>query len=300
MLKVAWSEVYNHPLPENHRFPMVKYDLIKEQLLYEGTLSGNNFFTPRPLDHQWILTTHNSDYLQKLLRLDFNKSEIRKTGFPLTKDLVDREIIIMGGTFECCYYALDTGISLNIAGGTHHAYADHGEGFCLLNDQAIAANFLLNSKLAKKILIVDLDVHQGNGTAKLFQGRDDVYTLSIHGQNNYPYKKEWSDCDVALPDNTNDKTYLTILEQVLKKSIEIHEPDFILYQCGVDALANDKLGRMGMTINGIKERDRFIFNLASSEGIPIVASMGGGYSTKLSDIIECHSNTFRLAQEIYF
>lgn len=300
MLQVAWSPVYNHPLPENHRFPMVKYDLIKEQLQYEGTLSESNFFTPKSLDHQWILTTHSTAYLNKLLNLQLNKAEIRRTGFPLTKSLVDREIVIMGGTLECCQYALETGVSLNIAGGTHHAYSDHGEGFCLLNDLAIAANYLIAADLAKRVLIVDLDVHQGNGTASLFAQRDDVYTLSIHGQNNYPYKKEWSDCDVALPDGTDDERYLAILDEVIDETIRLHSPDFVLYQCGVDVLANDKLGRIGMTVHGIKERDRLLFNVASSKGIPVVASMGGGYSEKLADIIECHANTFRLAQEIYF
>ncbi len=279
---------------------MIKYDLIREQLLYEGTLREDHFFTPDPLDEKWILTTHSSPYLESLHQLNLSKAAIRKMGFPLSKQLIQREITIAGGTVACCEYAMNYGISMNVAGGTHHAYRNHGEGFCLLNDQAIAANYVIHRELATKVLIVDLDVHQGNGTASLFRTSDQVVTLSIHGANNYPLKKEFSTVDIALPDGARDQLYLQVLEKTLVRLLEIHKPDFMFYQSGVDALDNDKLGRIGLSIQGLKERDRLVLSHAKKHQIPLVASMGGGYSSKLSDIIECHANTFRLAQEIYF
>ena len=198
MLKISWSEIYSHPLPENHRFPMVKYELLPEQLLYEGTINYKNLFEPELLEESLILSTHQAEYWNKLKNLSLTKSEIRKTGFPLSKQLVDREITIINGTVQCAVYALQYGISMNIAGGTHHAFTDRGEGFCLLNDIAVASNYLLNNNLARQILIVDLDVHQGNGTAEIFRNEERVFTFSMHGANNYPLHKECSNLDIAL------------------------------------------------------------------------------------------------------
>jgi acetoin utilization deacetylase AcuC-like enzyme len=206
----------------------------------------------------------------------------------------------MNGTLQCALYALKYGISMNIAGGTHHAFTNCGEGFCLLNDNAIAANYLLKNNLAYRILIVDLDVHQGNGTAEIFQNNNKVFTFSMHGEKNYPLHKEKSDLDIELPDGINDKQYLDLLVPALNKCIELHEPDFIFYQCGVDVLASDKLGRLALSINGCKERDKIVLELAKKHKIPIVCSMGGGYSEKISDIVEAHANTYRLAQQIFF
>ncbi|MCL4154281.1 UNVERIFIED_CONTAM: hypothetical protein GTU68_008621 [Idotea baltica] len=189
---------------------------------------------------------------------------------------------------------------MNIAGGTHHAYADRGEAFCMLNDQAIGARFLQNNKLANKILIVDLDVHQGNGTAKIFQEDTSVFTFSMHGKSNYPFKKEESDLDIPLENNTDDTTYLKILKKTLPKLIDNQKPDFIYYLCGVDVVASDKLGKLGMTLEGCKERDRFVLEMCKQYNIPVMCSMGGGYSPDIKTIIEAHANTFRLAQEIFF
>jgi acetoin utilization deacetylase AcuC-like enzyme len=189
---------------------------------------------------------------------------------------------------------------MNIAGGTHHAFRDRGEGFCMLNDQAIAANYLIKNNKAKKILIVDLDVHQGNGTASIFKENNNVFTLSFHGKKNYPFKKEKSDLDVEFLDKTNDEFYLNELKEILPKVFEKFEPDFVFYLAGVDVLENDKLGRLSMTIEGCKQRDRFVLELCKKNNLPLQISMGGGYSVNIKDILEAHSNTYRLAQEIYF
>ncbi len=300
MLKIAWSPVYCLPLPEGHRFPMQKYNLLPEQLLYEGTINSYHLFEPKPISENNILLTHTQDWLDKLNSLSLSSSEIRKTGFPLTEELVIREKTIMQGTIEAATYALENGIAMNIAGGTHHAFTNKGEGFCLLNDNAIAANYLLNKKLVKKILIVDLDVHQGNGTAEIFNKNEQVFTFSMHGKKNYPFHKEISDLDIELEDGTDDKTYLSILDDTLQKLVDDIEPEFIFFQSGVDVIETDKLGKLGLTLNGCKERDRMVLNLAKQNNIPLCASMGGGYSARISDIIEAHANTYRLAQEIYF
>lgn len=300
MLKIAYSPLYKLDLPEGHRFPMEKYELLPEQLLYEGTVTSSNFFEPTDLDKKWILNTHDSTYFEKLIRLDLSKSEIRKTGFPLTRALIEREIHIMQGSIEASVFALENGIAMNIAGGTHHAFTDRGEGFCLLNDIAISANYLLENQLAKKVLVVDLDVHQGNGTAQIFENKEQVFTFSMHGASNYPMHKEKSDLDIGLPDKIQDEEYLGLLKKNLIPLIDKCQPDFIIYQCGVDVLESDKLGRLGMTIQGCKERDRIVLELAKINHIPIMCCMGGGYSPKISNIIEAHANTYRLAQEIFF
>jgi acetoin utilization deacetylase AcuC-like enzyme len=300
MLKIAWSESYVLPLPPNHRFPMSKYEVLPQQLLHEGTITYENIFKPMPLEEKWITLTHDANYWQKLSSLLLTPQEIRRTGFPLTRELVDREITIANGTIECALFAITHGVAMNIAGGTHHAFKNKGEGFCLLNDIAIAANYLLHEKLAKQILVVDLDVHQGNGTAQIFKNDPRVFTFSMHGANNYPLFKEESDLDIGLPDFANDLFYIKTLDAHLKNLIDQVEPDFIFYQSGVDILTTDKLGKLSVTREGCKQRDRIVLNVAKQNNIPLVASMGGGYSPDFKDIIEAHANTFRLAQEIYF
>lgn len=300
MLKIAWSEIYNHPLPPGHRFPMEKYDLLPEQLLYEGSITRENLFAPRKLTEKEILSTHDRDYWERLKSLSLSRKEERRSGFPLSELIVEREITINAGTIQTAEFALKYGIAMNVAGGTHHAYTNRAEGFCFLNDIAIASNYLLNKGLAKQILVVDLDVHQGNGTAEIFQNEPRVFTFSMHGANNYPLHKEKSDLDVALPDKTEDKTYLKLLDNHLKTLLDEVQPDFIFFQSGVDVLATDKLGRLGMTIEGCKKRDEMVIGLAKNNRIPLVASMGGGYSEQIKDIIEAHANTFRVAQDIHF
>ncbi len=300
MLKIAYHPIYKHPLPDGHRFPMIKYELLPKQLLHEGTCSEANFFEPQFPDPAPILAVHTQHYYQQLTELSLDRKAIRKTGFPLSQELIDRELIITDGTIKASKYALEHGIAMNIAGGTHHAYTGHGEAFCLLNDQAIGARYLLKKGLAKNILIVDLDVHQGNGTAEIFRSDPSVFTFSMHGASNYPFKKEQSDLDIPLADKTTDKEYLKILKKTLPKLIETQRPDFIYYLCGVDILASDKLGKLSCTIEGCKERDRFVLQTCIEHSIPIMCSMGGGYSPDIKIIIDAHANTFRLAQDLLF
>ena len=300
MLKIAWAPVYAHQLPEHHRFPMEKYNLLPQQLIYEGTIGREHLFAPDPLDESIILKTHSPSYWDKLKQQTLSKQEIRKTGFPLSSALVEREKIIANGTLQASLFALQYGIAMNIAGGTHHAFEDRGEGFCLLNDIAISANFLLSHTAIERVLVVDLDVHQGNGTAQLFANNPSVFTFSMHGSSNYPLQKEKSDLDIALPDFTPDALYLsTLIENINRLFLEF-KPQFIFYQAGVDILETDKLGRLAVSMAGCKERDRIVLEKCKEENIPLTVTMGGGYSEKLSQIIEAHANTFRVAQHIFF
>ena len=300
MLKIAWHPCYAHPLPNNHRFPMEKYDLLPLQLLHEGTIIKSNIFEPNPASEEQILAVHDKEYWEKLTNLSLSRQEERKTGFPLSKELITREVTIMGGSIMACDFALENGIAMNVAGGTHHAYSNSGEGFCLLNDLAISARHLQNHHGLEKILIIDLDVHQGNGTAAIFEGDNSVFTFSMHGGKNYPMHKEKSDWDIPLEDGISDEEYLSLLEKALPELLDKAKPDFILYQCGVDVLTTDKLGRMNMTLEGCKRRDEMVLQFAFSNKIPLMASMGGGYSPEIKVIVEAHANTYRLAQEIYF
>jgi len=300
MLKIAWSPIYAHPLPEGHRFPMIKYELLPQQLIHEGTITEANLFAPEPLPEKYITNTHCPTYWQKLKNLDLTRQEERRTGFPLTAQLVEREITIAQGTIDCANFALQHGAAMNIAGGTHHAFTNRGEGFCLLNDVAIAANYLIEKKLAQQILVVDLDVHQGNGTAEIFKQQAQVFTFSMHGAKNFPMQKEQSDLDIALPDATNYDFYLAQLHQHLPKLIAQIKPDFVFYISGVDVLEEDQLGRLSLSLTGCKMRDRFVIEQCYYNKLPVVAVMGGGYSKSIKTILEAHSNTFRLAQSIYF
>ena len=300
MLKIAWTPQYAHALPEGHRFPMLKYELLPEQLLYEGTITPDNIFAPQPLPTQIILDTHDAHYWHRLSNLQLTPAEIRKTGFPLSEQLVEREVVIMNGTVQAALFARDFGIGMNIAGGTHHAFTDRGEGFCLLNDMAIAANYLLRHTPITRILMIDLDVHQGNGTAQIFADDPRVFTFSMHGGNNYPLHKEKSDMDVPLPDGIEDKPYLKLLHDTLTRLMEQVQPEFVFYQSGVDILATDKLGRLKVSMAGCKARDRFVLETCRRHGVPVTVSMGGGYSEKIADIVEAHANTFRLAQYLFF
>ena len=298
-LRIAYHPAYVHPLRVGHRFPMVKYELIPAQLLYEGIVSEASFFTPQLADLSSITHTHDAQYIQDLIDLSLEGRMIRRIGFPLSKALVDRERYILDGTIQASLYALEHGVAFNVAGGTHHAGRDFGEGFCLLNDQAVAANYLLSNRLASNILIIDLDVHQGNGTAHIFEGQPSVYTFSMHGDKNFPFIKEHSDLDIPLPDGVDDTTYLTLLEQHLQNIFMNFDPDFVFYQAGVDILATDKLGKLKLTAAGCRRRDEIVLTTCYQKGIPIQISMGGGYSEHIKDIVNAHINTYKAAIDIY-
>lgn len=300
MLKISHSSLFPHPLPAGHRFPMEKYELIPEQLLYEGTIEEDNLYEPEMISEEIILMTHSETYWHKLKYGTLSAREIRKTGFPYSERLIRRGRHICMGTIQNVRYAQQFGIAMNSAGGTHHAYADHGEGFCLFNDFAVAANYLLSLGEISKVLIVDLDVHQGNGTAALFQNDPRVFTFSMHCESNYPLHKEKSDLDIGLAPFTRDDTYLRILGNTLPALIQQVEPDIVFYLAGVDILETDKLGKLSMTKAGCRARDEFVFKTCKANGLPVIVSLGGGYSPRIKDIVEAHCNTFRLAQELWF
>ncbi|ANQ49978.1 histone deacetylase [Flammeovirga sp. MY04] len=300
MLKIAYHPCYGHPVEAGHRFPMDKYPLLIEQLLYEGTITEDNIFSPDPVDEKYVLSTHTKEYWEKLKNQTISYREARKIGLPMSDALVKRELIITQGTIECTEFAFQNGVAMNIAGGTHHAYTDHGEGFCLLNDFAVAANYLIQEKGLERILIIDLDVHQGNGTAEIFQDNSKVFTFSMHGKNNYPMHKEKSDLDIPLEDQTTDSTYLSILKKYIDVLFNEIEPQFVFFLSGVDILSSDKLGKLGMSIQGCKERDEIVLKYCHDHNVPVAISMGGGYSPQLHIIIEAHANTFRIANNIYF
>ncbi len=299
MVKIAYDKIYAHPLPEGHRFPMLKYELIPEQLLHEGSITPDNLFSPGPCSEDIIMLTHERGYYDRIINQTLSEKEQRHIGFPQSPALAQREVVIAQGTIDCCRYAMDFGVALNVAGGTHHAYADKGAGFCLLNDMAIAANYLLNRKLAEQILIIDLDVHQGNGTAKLFEHNPNVFTFSMHGAHNYPFHKEQSDLDVPLQDGTDEESYLSILFETLPPLLRNVRPDFAFYLSGVDILHTDKFGKLNVTIDGCRQRDKFVFGQLKSAQIPVAVAMGGGYSPDIRNIVEAHCNTFRTALALY-
>jgi acetoin utilization deacetylase AcuC-like enzyme len=299
ILQIAFAPIYAHPLPEGHRFPMLKYELIPAQLLHEGCITTENIFAPQPCTDEIILWTHDAEYLDKLKHQTLTAREQRHIGFPQSPQLTERELIIAQGTIDCCHFALKSGVALNVAGGTHHAFKDRGEGFCMLNDMAVAANYLLKQGMAKQILIIDLDVHQGNGTAKIFEHEPRVFTFSMHGQHNYPFHKEKSDLDIPLKDGIEDAEYLSLLNEHLSHLIDTVQPDFAFFLSGVDILNTDRYGKLKVSINGCRQRDEFVFSTLKKYRIPCAVSMGGGYSADVKIITEAHCNTFRMAKDIY-
>ena len=278
---------------------MAKYDLLPEQLLYEGTASASDFFAPTLLREEDLLRTHTAEYWRRLQAGELTRKEARAIGFPLSPKLLTRGRHIAQGTLDCARYAMREGVALNIAGGTHHSFADRGEGFCVFNDIAIAANVLLDAGEVSRVLVVDLDVHQGNGTAKLFGGDARVFTLSFHGERNYPLRKERSDLDVGFADETGDDEYLAKLAEVLGPLLDAFRPELVFYLSGVDVLAADKLGRLALSIDGCRERDRVVLEACAARELPVAVAMGGGYAERLATIVEAHANTYRVARAVY-
>ena len=278
---------------------MLKYELLAEQLIWEGTLRESDMFHPELLSEEVALLTHTREWWHKMNQVTLTPSEIRAIGFPVNERFVIRGRHISQGTLQCALYALEHGCALNVAGGTHHAFANRGEGFCCFNDQAVAASYLLDRGLASRILIIDLDVHQGNGTASIFEHEPRVFTFSMHGEKNYPLRKERSSLDIGLPDGITDEPYLKMLRDALPRIADEFQPDFVFYQSGVDILETDKLGRLSVTRAGCRTRDEIVFSFCRRNRLPVVASMGGGYSPRIADIVEAHANTFRVAAEVF-
>lgn len=290
---IAWHPIFKHPLPERHRFPMIKYELLPEQLLSEGVITDRDLFEPESIERSLLEGIHCSSYLEKLFSLSLDRKEERDIGLPLSQTLISRELTIAGGTVQAARAALERGIGFNIAGGTHHAGTHWGEGFCLLNDQAVAAGYLIRKQGLRRILFIDLDVHQGNGTADIFKDDDRVFTFSMHGQKNYPFKKEQSDWDVGLPDGTSGKEYLPILSEKLDELYERSQPEFVFFQAGADVLETDKLGRLKLSMEDCRQRDQLVFRFCKKWQLPVQVSMGGGYSNQISHIVNAHCNTYK-------
>jgi len=276
---------------------MQKYALLPQQLLHEGIAEPTDFHMPSKVSLETLCLAHTADYVHKFVHLQLSHKEALPIGFVQNQQLVDRELTLVQGTIEAALWALRTAeVGFNIAGGTHHAFSDRGEGFCMLNDQAVAAAYLLAHTAVRKVLIIDLDVHQGNGTAEIFRHDPRVFTFSMHAEGNYPFVKEQSDRDIALPTGTTDAAYLSVLTSVLPEIITTHQPDFVFYQSGVDVLSSDKLGKLSLSVQGCADRDRFVFNLCRQYHLPVQCSMGGGYSPQLSAILRAHTNTFMMSQ----
>lgn len=298
MVKIAYHPLYAHPLPEGHRFPMLKYELIPAQLLHEGVITADNLFAPELLSEENVLLSHDPGYWAQLRDLTLSEREQRRIGFPLNAQLLERELRIARGTIDGAMYARQYGLAFNVAGGTHHAGSNWGEGFCLLNDQAIAANYLIANKIYKRILIIDLDVHQGNGTAEILEKQPRVFTFSMHGEKNFPFRKEISDLDIGLDEGVTDEAYLSILQEALPQLYERHQPEFVFYLSGVDVLSTDKLGKLALSKAGCKERDRMVFQFCKDHSLPVQVSMGGGYSPEIRDIVDAHCTTFKVGIDL--
>lgn len=297
--KVFYSPYYYADIGETHVFPIRKFELVRDKLLLEGTLESGEIIEPQPAAIEDVCLVHTRDYVTRFMEGKLTEKEIRRLGLPWSKSLVRRSFLATSGTINASKHALRHGISSNLAGGTHHAYPDRGEGFCVFNDVAVAIRVLQRENLIKRALVIDCDVHQGDGTAFIFQHDKDVFTFSMHGAKNYPLHKEKSSLDIELADGTTDDEYLEILEQALPR-IFMHNPDIVFYLAGADPYERDKLGRLKLTIDGLRRRDEMVLKFAKDHQIPIVTTMSGGYAEKLEDTVEIHANTIRAVKEVFF
>lgn len=297
--KIFYSPYYYADIGEGHVFPIRKFELVRDKLIAEGTLSPDEVHQPEPASVADLLLVHTADYISRLQSGDLTPKEVRKLGLPWSPSLVRRSFYAISGTINAARLCLETGIASNLAGGTHHSYPDRGEGYCVLNDVAVAIRVLQRDGLAKRFLIVDLDVHQGDGTAFIFRDDADVYTFSMHGAKNYPLFKQTSSLDIELADRTGDDEYLDTLEHALSRVI-LHDPDVIFYLAGADPYEKDKLGRLGLSIDGLRRRDEMVLRFARGRGVPIVTTMSGGYAADIADTVEIHANTIRALKRVYF
>jgi acetoin utilization deacetylase AcuC-like enzyme len=299
MYSVAFHPDYVHPVPPGHRFPMEKYELLPMQLMHRGVVGAPQFFEPGLASAAIAKRVHDSDYVDRFVAQKLTYQDGRRIGFVQDEAIIRRELRLVQGTISGALNAFRDGVAFNIAGGTHHACYAHGEGFCMLNDQSIAAQYLLDQQLVKKVLIVDLDVHQGNGTADIFSGRTDVFTFSMHCEDNYPFKKSASHLDIGLPKGCSGEEYLASLKSALAAISTRFAPEFIFYQAGVDVLAGDKLGKLNCSLEACAERDKIVFEFARALKIPVQVSMGGGYAPNIATILEAHTQTYLMANLVF-
>ena len=295
---VSYSPRYYADIGDGHVFPIRKFELVRDRLLGEGTLSPENLVEPQPATVDDLLLVHTEDYVTRLRAGALTPREVRRLGLPWSKALVRRSLLATAGTINAARWALRDGVGSNLAGGTHHAFPDHGEGFCVFNDVAVTVRVLRRDGLAKRAAIVDLDVHQGNGTASIFEGDPEVFTFSMHGAKNYPLFKQRSTLDVELADGTGDEEYLRRLAEHLPQ-VFAHEPDLVFYLGGADPFEGDKLGRLALSIEGLRARDEFVLRACRAGGVPVATVMSGGYAADTNDTVEIHCNTIRAARKIF-
>ena len=288
----AWSSArFTIPLPEGHRFPIAKYAMVRDAVVRRGLLAPEAIEEPDPAAPATVGLAHDPAYLQTILDGILAPAAARRLGFPWSPELRERSLRTVQGTIEAARDALDTGAGINLAGGTHHAFADRGEGFCVFNDVAVAIRALQQERRLTRAAIVDLDVHQGNGTARIFAGDTRVFTFSMHGEKNYPFHKETSRLDVPLPDRAGDQAYLEALERHLAASLDEAEPELVFYLAGADPFELDRFGRLGLSLAGLRQRDRMVFSACRRRGLPVVMTLSGGYARDLADVATIHANT---------
>ncbi|HEX8288815.1 MAG TPA: histone deacetylase [Pyrinomonadaceae bacterium] len=297
--RIFYSPYYYANIGENHVFPIRKFELVRDRLLAENTLHPWEIVEPEPAEIEDVLLVHTEDYTTRLRNGTLTRQEVRKLGLPWSESLVKRSFLATSGTINAAKEALNSGISSNLAGGTHHAFPDRGEGFCVLNDVAVAIRVLQKENLAQRFLIVDCDVHQGNGTAFIFKDEPEIFTFSMHGEKNYPLFKETSSLDIELADGTGDEEFLETLAEALPR-IFLHNPDIVFYLGGADPYENDKLGRLGLTIEGLRKRDGMVLSFFKHQQVPIVTTMSGGYALDINDTVEIHCNTIRAVKKVFF
>jgi acetoin utilization deacetylase AcuC-like enzyme len=294
-LKIFYSDHFVLPLPEGHRFPMQKYSLLRQRVVEAQLVPPEDMQIPEPAGDEQILLVHDAEYLERVKAGTLSEKEIRRIGFPWSHQMVERSRRSVGGTLGACRAALQEGIGVNLAGGTHHAYSDHGEGYCVFNDCAIAARAMQKEGLADRIAILDCDVHQGNGTAAIFQDDPSVFTFSIHGAKNFPFHKETGSLDIALPDGTGDEPFLDALQGGVQRALELADADLALYLAGADPYVGDLLGRLSVSKIGLATRDRLVFDMCRRAEIPIAVTMSGGYAKMIADTVDIHFQTVQLA-----
>jgi acetoin utilization deacetylase AcuC-like enzyme len=294
-MKVFYSDQFVLPLPEGHRFPMKKYSMLRERVEQDGICGSGELRVPHPVTDEEILRAHEGAYLKKIVSGKLTDKEMRRIGFPWSERMVERSRRASGGTLGACRVALDEGLAANLAGGTHHAFTDRGEGFCVFNDSAIAPRALRAEGLVNQIVVLDTDVHQGNGTASILRGDPNVFTFSIHGAKNYPFHKEESDLDVPLPDGADDETFLTALSAALDRVLDSATWDLAIFLAGADPFEDDKLGRLYVTKEGLAERDRMVLEGCRKRGIPVAVTMAGGYARRIEDTVDIHFQSIEKA-----
>ena len=299
-MQLFYTDVFVLPLPAGHRFPMEKYARLREALLASGDFAAADFHLPHAASDEELARAHDPDYIRQISCGQLPEKAQKAIGFPWNPDMVERSRRSAGATVCACRAALSDGtVAANLAGGTHHAFRDRGEGFCVFNDAAVAARAMQAEGRAERILVVDCDVHQGNGTASILAGDDSVFTFSIHGARNFPFAKETSDLDIELPDGCSDEAYLTHLEDGLITAFDLARPDLVIYLAGADPYHDDRLGRLGLSFAGLAERDRRVFARSKAHGTPVAIAMAGGYARQIDDTVAIHATTIRLARQIW-